>query len=99
MRLSFPRFAITTGDFNHDGNPDIVLGGNLYGASMYQGRYDAGKGLILAGDGKGHFKALPGSQSGFIADGEIRKIKLLQKGKLLLAARNNNSVKIFKANH
>lgn len=92
-------FAITTGDFNHDGNPDIVLGGNLYGASMYQGRYDAGKGLILAGDGKGHFKALPGSQSGFIADGEIRKIKLLQKGKLLLAARNNNSVKIFKANH
>jgi enediyne biosynthesis protein E4 len=71
-------FAFEIGDFDNDGHLDALAGGNLYGVSTYQGRYDASYGWLLKGDGKGNFKALWPAQSGFFADGELRGIKPLK---------------------
>jgi hypothetical protein len=39
-------------DIDNDGFPDILAGGNFYGVSTYQGRYDANYGLVLKNKGK-----------------------------------------------
>ena len=91
-------FAFYVQDLDEDGNPDVLLGGNLYGVSTYQGRYDASYGLMLKGNGKGGFQALNPTNSGFMLEGEVRDIKSLKtgKGELLLVARNNLPLQIFK---
>lgn len=92
-------YAVEIGDFNSDGNPDILLGGNLYNAKPEVGRYDASYGNLLSGDGKGGFTWLPPRYTGCYLDGEIRDLMQIRTkaGMYLVAARNNNSVKIFKS--
>jgi hypothetical protein len=93
-----PVFAANVGDYNSDGNPDILLGGNLYNVKPEVGRYDASYGSFLMGDGKGGFKNIPAKSSGFRLDGEIRDFKELNTpgGKLLVVARSNDSLQVFK---
>jgi len=50
-----PVYAAVADDFDHDGHVDLLLGGNFYGVTPVQGRYDASYGLLLSGDGKGGF--------------------------------------------
>jgi hypothetical protein len=91
-------FYFHVADINMDGFADVLLGGNFYGASMYQGRYDASYGLMLKGNGKGRFEPLQPVDTGFLLEGEVRKIKSLKTadGELLLVARNNMPLQIFK---
>jgi enediyne biosynthesis protein E4 len=91
-------YAATTGDFNHDGNLDILLGGNLYNVKPEVGRYDASYGAFLQGDGQGGFTYIPARVSGFHLDGEIRDIKEVttSKGKILVVARSNDPLQVFK---
>jgi len=94
-----PIYAILLGDFNRDGNKDLLLGGNFYGAPPEQGRYDAGYGCLLLGNGAGTFTSVSLQNSGFVVAGEIRQIKAVQTaaGKtLIMAARNNDTVMIFR---
>src|SRR5690606_10505754 len=42
-----PVYAIETGDFNGDGNIDLLMGGNLFNAKPETGRYDASYGSFL----------------------------------------------------
>ena len=65
-------FALQAIDIDQDGDLDVLGGGNLYGVSTYQGRYDASYGLVLQNDGKGTFTALSPINSGFLLNGEIR---------------------------
>jgi hypothetical protein len=76
----------------------MLLGGNLYGVSMYQGRYDASYGLMLKGTGKGTFKTVPPTECGFLLEGEVRDIKSLRtpRGELLLVARNRAGLQAFR---
>ena len=67
-----PVFGILSGDYNSDGNPDILLTGNSYSSNVFTGQYDALIGLLLAGDGKGGFSVIPGRESGFFADGDAK---------------------------
>ena len=87
-------------DYDGDGNQDVFIGGNFYGANMYQARYDGSYGLILKSDGKGNFKPIIPVQSGLLLEGEIRDIQKIKVNKLpyYLIARNNNSLQIFKKN-
>ena len=91
-------FASHVIDVDNDGNLDVLLGGNFYGVNTYQGRYDSSDGLILKGDGKGNFAPISPKQSGFWLKGEIRAIKPLKtaSGNLLLIARNNDKLQVFK---
>lgn len=85
-------------DVDHDGHLDVLLGGNFNGASMYQARYDAFFGLILKGDGKGGFKALVPTDTGFLQEGDVRDIKVVRtpKGPLYFVTRNSANMQIFK---
>ena len=47
----FPVYSILIHDFDHDGKNDLMIGGNLYRANINYGRYDAGYGLFLKGNG------------------------------------------------
>lgn len=70
-----PIYALCTADINQDGKLDLLLGGNNFSASPYFGTYDAGKGLVLLGNGKGNFTPLGMQTSGINVPGEIRTIK------------------------
>ncbi|WP_423147727.1 VCBS repeat-containing protein [Rubrolithibacter danxiaensis] len=91
-------FSFLTDDFNGDGFPDVLIGGNFYGVSTYQGRYDASYGLMLAGTGKGTFKSVLPTDCGFLLDGEVRDIKQLKtsEGTIILVARNNSPLQVFR---
>jgi enediyne biosynthesis protein E4 len=85
-------------DVDKDGHLDVILGGNFNGASMYQARYDAFFGLILKGDGKGGFKALVPTVTGFLQEGDVRDIKIVHtpKGPLYFVTRNSDRMQVFK---
>jgi enediyne biosynthesis protein E4 len=85
-------------DVDKDGHLDVILGGNFNGASMYQARYDAFFGLILKGDGKGGFRALVPTDTGFLQEGDVRDIKIVQtpKGPLYFVTRNSDRMQVFK---
>jgi hypothetical protein len=95
-----PMFGIATGDFDGDGNDDILMGGNLYRVKPEVGRYDASYGVFLSGDGKGNFATIKNKDSGFFVDGELRDIKKIKIGnsECVLVARNNGAPLIFKIN-
>jgi hypothetical protein len=95
---SFTGLCRTNGDYNGDGNPDILLGGNLYNVKPEVGRYDASYGTFLAGDGTGGFSVIPAKISGFDLKGEVRDIMEINTstGKLLVIARSNDSLQVFK---
>jgi hypothetical protein len=90
--------VLRTEDVDKDGHLDVILGGNFNGASMYQARYDAFFGLILKGDGKGGFKALVPTDTGFLQEGDVRDIKIVQtpKGPLYFVTRNSDRMQVFK---
>jgi hypothetical protein len=67
-----PAFGICVADFDGDGNEDVFLSQNLFAVDGDTSRYDAGRGLLLAGDGKGGFRAVPGEESGIKVYGEQR---------------------------
>ena len=87
-----PIYAIASGDFDQDGDMDLVMGGNLYNTKPEVGRYDASYGIYLENQDGSHFKNLKGG-SGFSVLGEIRDIKVSKQG--LIVSRNNDSLAIF----
>jgi hypothetical protein len=90
--------AARTGDFNSDGNIDLLLGGNLYHVKPEVGRYDASYGHFLEGDGKGGFEVVPQAISGFRLEGEIRDIQSIKTpaGTVLVVARSNDPLQLFR---
>ncbi|RRB00945.1 VCBS repeat-containing protein [Larkinella rosea] len=73
MAQQSPVFEIIPQDVNHDGKLDAVLTGNFYPNEVNMGRQDASFGLVLLGDGHGHFKPLLPRESGFLVNGDARK--------------------------
>ncbi len=67
-----PAFAPVAGDFNGDGMEDLVLSQNFYPTDLGTPRYDAGRALLLLGDGKGAFAPMGGGESGLRVYGDQR---------------------------
>ena len=89
-----PVFAIETGDFDLDGDTDIVLGGNLFRVKPEVGRYDASFGTFLENTGNDTigapiFKATPGNK-GLKVTGEVRSIQKINN--TLLFVRNSDAI-------
>ena len=91
-------FAFDVQDVTGDGRPDILLGGNFYSVSTYQGRYDASYGLVLRNDGGGKLSPIMPTDCGFVLNGEVRDIRQVRTGagSLVLVSRNNARMQVFK---
>jgi hypothetical protein len=93
-----PVYSIKVIDINNDGNEDIIIGGNMFAVKTEIGRYDALHGLVLQGNGKGYFKAMPSKNSGLKILGEVRGMGLLRGRhvRYIIMAQNNDVIKSFK---
>jgi len=67
-----PAFGINVADFDGDGHEDLFLSQNFFAVPPTVSRSDAGRGLILRGNGHGGFAAMPGQLSGIEVYGEQR---------------------------
>ena len=90
--------GMTVDDFNSDGNLDVAIAGNDYGNEVFNGRYDAMNGLVLLGDGNGHFEPQTILQSGVFIPGDAKAFITLRgqnNTQLLAASQNRSALKIF----
>ncbi|MEM9719815.1 MAG: VCBS repeat-containing protein [Bacteroidota bacterium] len=94
-----PIFGLETGDFNEDGHLDVLCTGNYYPTEVITGWYDAHKGLVLYGNGKGDFTPVSGVSSGYLVEGDARSLGSLPIGKEYvahIATTNDGKLKVFK---
>ncbi len=85
-----PVFGIVISDFTGDGQTDLLLAGNSYASETIGGWYDAGKGLLLAGNGKGHFRTV--QHAGLAFDQDAKAMTTLHRpdGTTWILVANNN---------
>jgi hypothetical protein len=96
-----PVYAMDYSDFDGDGKSDLLMAGNFYEAKPEAGIYDANYGLILKGDGRGNFTAVPAAHSGIALKGEVRNIVEIKSGndlKEILFLLNNAAPAIYRHN-
>ncbi len=67
-----PAFYAGIADFNGDGKEDLFLSQNFFATDIATPRFDAGRSLLLIGDGTGSLEAVPGQRSGLLVYGEQR---------------------------
>lgn len=54
-------------------------------------------GVVLLGDGKGHFEPIPSTKSGLLLRGEVRNV--IQDGKKLIFSVNDNTPVVYTLDH
>ncbi len=67
-----PAFYVGIADFDGDGNEDVYLGQNFSATAVGLPRYDAGRGLLMRGDGRGGLTSMGGQASGIAVYGDQR---------------------------
>jgi hypothetical protein len=92
-----PIKSILATDVDGDGQLDLLVAGNLYDAEPNTPRADAGNGLWLRGDGKGHFTPVSPRESGFLAPRNVSGLALVHTatGQLVLVANTADSLQTF----
>ena len=87
---------IAIDDYDKDGNLDVLISGNMFNSEVETPRNDAGHGLFLKGNGKGKFKSIPATQSGFYTSGDVKNmVKIKVKGDDYFLVTKNNSYGMF----
>ena len=92
-----PIKGIVAHDVDGDGFLDLIVAGNLYAAEPNTARADAGNGLWLRGDGRGHFAPVPPAVSGFLAPLDVSGLALINTpaGKAIVVANTGDSLQVF----
>lgn len=91
-----PVYAINVLDYDGDGNEDILLAGNHHFPKIRLGQMDANFGTLLKGNGKGEFRYIPQSESGFRLTGDVRNI--LNSNDLLIFGINEKPIRAYRLN-
>jgi enediyne biosynthesis protein E4 len=94
-----PSFYAGVADFNGDGNEDVFLAQNFFPTMLGAPRYDAGRSLLMLGDGKGGLTPEPGQRSGLLVYGDQRGAAYADydaDGRLdLVVSQNGDATKLF----
>jgi hypothetical protein len=92
-----PIKAMLAQDVDGDGNLDLIIAGNMYDAEPNTPRADAGNGLWLKGDGRGHFVPVPPWQSGLVAPADATGLAIVKMagGRALVVANSGDSLQVF----
>ena len=94
-----PVNAIVCDDVDTDGIKDLLLAGNEYQTEVVTGRYDASYGCFLKGMGEKKFRFIRPVESGFVLKGDVKDLELVHlsnKEKIILAAINDDSVRVLR---
>lgn len=93
-----PIRGIVAADVDGDGHLDLIVAGNLYATEPNTARADAGNGLWLRGDGRGHFMPVPSVESGFLASLDVTGLALIKTptGKAVVVANQGDGIQIFR---
>jgi enediyne biosynthesis protein E4 len=67
-----PAFYAGVSDFDGDGSDDVFLSQNFFPTAIGTPRYDAGRGLLLLGDGRGGLRPLSVQRAGIAVYGDQR---------------------------
>lgn len=95
-----PVYGMLADDFNGDGNLDVLMNGNDYGAQPQIGSYDAMNGLLLKGDGTGNFETETIAESGVFIPGDgkaLVKLKGVDGSYLAIASQNSGPLKVYES--
>jgi enediyne biosynthesis protein E4 len=92
-----PIRGIVVKDVDGDGNLDLIVAGNLFATEPNTTPADAGNGLWLKGDGRGHFTPVPPIESGFLAPRDVSGLAVVRtaKGTAVLVANTSDSLQTF----
>jgi hypothetical protein len=92
-----PIRGILARDVDGDGNLDLIVAGNLTEMEPNTTPPDAGNGLWLKGDGRGHFTPISPFESGFLAPRGVSGLALMKMpaGSAVLVANTGDSLQAF----
>lgn len=76
-----PVFGVVFTEINGDGQRDLVLAQNFYGAQRETGHMDGGVGLVLLGDGDGGFAPVWPDKSGISVPGDATSLSTVDLNK------------------
>ncbi|HVU18499.1 MAG TPA: FG-GAP-like repeat-containing protein [Candidatus Didemnitutus sp.] len=97
-----PIYGIVANDLDGDGKADLVVVQNSYAPIPSVGRFDGGLGLLLRGDGHGHFDVVAPRDSGVLMPGDAKALAMVDLNgdgwPDLMVSRNNSTTLAFEAN-
>lgn len=90
-------FSFVVDDLNGDGVKDLFMAGNFFGLKPQAGRFDASYGTTFLGNRDG-YQYVGAAESGLFVAGEVRQLQQIKRsagGYYVVAAVNNDSLRIF----
>jgi hypothetical protein len=95
-----PIKGIIVHDFKNDASNDLLIAGNMFQTEPNIPQSDAGKGLVLAGDGDGNLKPVSIKDSGFHTPHDVKYITMIETagGKAVLVGNHNDELQLFRLN-